>query len=75
MTAGVSGRASALMQERDDLRDEAFSLKAEAREDAFHMIDPAKRLRESAMRDGRFYDYQDANVLVARVERIARRGK
>lgn len=71
---GVTGRASALMQERDDLRDEVHSLKAEAIEDGWHMVDPARRLRESAIRDGRFHDFQDANVILGRVQRMARRG-
>jgi hypothetical protein len=73
-TEVLRGRAASAARERDELRDEVHSLRAEAREDAWHMVDPAKRLRESAIRDGRFHDFQDANVLVARIERLARRG-
>lgn len=59
----------------DEAQMEIASLRADSREDAWHMTDPAKRLRESAIRDGRFHDFQDANVLVARIERISRRGR
>lgn len=58
----------------DEAQMELTALRSEARADALHMADPARRLRESAMRDGRFSDFHDASALVARVERMARRG-
>lgn len=69
----TTGRASAIQRQRDDLLDEVTSLRAEVQQDHWHMEGPAHRLRESAMRDGRLADYQDATVIVARVERMGRR--
>ena len=68
------GRASLAVRARDVLREEVHALRAEAADDAWHMSDPAQRLRQSAIRDGRFADYADANALVARIARMARRG-
>lgn len=72
-TAVLRGRAASAARQRDDFKDEVHSLRAEAAEDAWHMADPARRLRESAVRDGRFADLQDASALMARIQRMARR--
>ena len=68
------GRASVAARMRDVLKEEVHALRDEASRDALFMRDPAARLRESAIRDGRFHDYQDAVALLARVERMRRRG-
>ena len=68
------GRASVAARMRDVLKEEVHALRAEASEDAWFMRDPASRLRESAIRDGRLSDYADATALLARVERMRRRG-
>lgn len=70
----IRGRESVTVRQRDTLREEVHALMAEAAEDALHMIDPARRLRESAIRDGRLADYQDATALLARIHRMQRRG-
>lgn len=59
----------------DEAQMEIASLRAESLVDAKHMADPAHRLRESAIRDGRFSDFQDAAALCHRIERMSRRGQ
>lgn len=70
---GATGRTSALQQRHYDLLDDWTSLLAEVNEDGRLLAAPAKRLRESALRDGRFNDYQDATAILARSERMGRR--
>lgn len=67
----VTTRASVLAEAEMEIA----SLRAESLVDARHMADPANRLRESAIRDGRFNDFADASALCHRIERMARRGR